>query len=173
MQHRRLLLPLIGVALAALAVGACSSNNKSSSASTGAGENTFGLREFTITPPTNPLHAGHVTITAKNVGGEVHELVIVRASTAGNLQTKPDGSVDEDRIAAADKVGEIEDVAARSSKSDTLNLTPGRYVAFCNIIDNMMGAGSGMMNGGPGMMGGSGMGHVHFAAGMHAPFSVA
>ncbi len=127
------------------------------------------LSEFTIVPPTNALHAGSVPITADNVGGEVHELVIVRAATADALPKKADGSVDEDKIAAADKVGEIDKVAARSQQSQTLDLTSGTYVAFCNIVDTMMSTNSASSTMG-GM--GSGTGHIHFVKGMHITFTV-
>ena len=61
------------------------------------------------------------------------------------------------------------DVTAGSRKSKAFDLTAGTYVAFCNIVDDMMGSSSSMMNG-SGM--GSGAGHVHFAEGMHVTFTV-
>ena len=64
---------IIGTALVFAACGSGKNARPSSSS-----ENTFGLGEFSIIPPTNTLHAGRVTITADNLGGEVHELVIVR-----------------------------------------------------------------------------------------------
>jgi hypothetical protein len=165
MKNRTLSVAAIGIVGAALVFAACDSSKNGSSSS--ASENTFALSEFTVIPPTNTLHSGRVTITANNVGGEVHELVIVRAASAEALPTKSDSSVDEDKIAETDKVGEIENVAARSHKSKTFDLAAGTYVAFCNIIDNMTG--SSMMNG-SGM--GSGTGHVHFSEGMHVTFTV-
>src|SRR4029078_11031478 len=86
---------------ALLAVG-CGSGNSDSSASQS--ENTFVLSEFTIVPPKHVLESGHVTITADNVGGEVHELVILRAGEVETLSKKPDGSLDEEKIAANDKI---------------------------------------------------------------------
>lgn len=158
---------VVGIVAAALALSACGSS-RSSSPPASTSENTFVLSEFTIIPPTNVLRAGAISLTADNVGGEEHELVIVRVANADALPTKADGSVDEDKIPETDKVGEIETLGARSSKSKTFELSSGTYVAFCNLIDNMMGSGSSMMNG-AGM--GSG-GHVHFASGMHVTFTV-
>jgi hypothetical protein len=168
MNSRHVLtLAIAGIVGTALLVTACGSSSKRASPSSAASaENTFVLNEFTIVPPTNTLRAGSVSITADNVGGEVHELVIVRASSAGALPTKSDSSVDEDKIAEADKVGEIEDIVAGAHRSKTFGLTAGTYVAFCNVIDDMMGTDT--------MMGshmGSG-GHVHFAEGMHVTFTV-
>jgi hypothetical protein len=158
----------VGIIGAALVLAACgTSKNGSSSASSS--ENTFVVSEFTISPPTNVLHAGNVLVTADNVGGEVHELVIIRAAGVAALSKKADGSVDENKIPETDKVGEIDAVAARSRKSARFDLTAGRYVAFCNLIDSMMGSSSSMMHG-------SEMepatGHVHFAQGMHLTFTV-
>ncbi len=99
-------------------------------------------------------------LTANNVGSEEHELVLVKASAVSDLPTKADGSVDEDKIAETNKVGEIAHVMSHETQSSTFQLEPGTYVAFCNLIDQKMGSGS-MMNGD--MNGG----HVHFARGMY------
>ncbi len=158
---------VVGILGLALALTSCGSSSKSDSSSPAA-ENTFVLSEFTVIPPSNTLHSGPVTLTAKNVGGEEHELVIVRAASVNALPRKSDDSVDEDKIAASAKVGEIEAVAARSNKTKVFDLKAGDYVAFCNVVDSMMGSGAGMQ--GSGM--GSGMGHVHFHEGMHVAFTV-
>ena len=158
---------LVALVGASSVLAACGGSKSASSSSPA--KDTFVLSEFTIIPPTNTLHPGSVSLSANNVGREAHELVIVRADSVSALPMKSDGAVDEDKIADADKVGEIGDVAARSHKSGTFELAAGTYVAFCNLVDTMMGSSSSMMNG-SGM--GSGMGHVHFAQGMHVTFSV-
>ena len=96
--------------------------------------NRFGLEEWSVTPPAGPM-GGTVQLTAVNNGSQIHELVFVRADSPAALPTKADGSVDEDQIPEADKPGEIEDVDPGRSKSRTLKLAPGRYVAFCNLVD--------------------------------------
>jgi len=164
MRFRKLALAILGVAVLPLALGACGSSSKSSSTSTtGAGENTFGLSEFTIAPPTNALPGGKVTLTANNVGGETHELVIVRAPGFDSLPTNPDGSVDEEKIAESAKMGEIEDVTAQTKKSNAFDLAPGKYVAFCNVVDKATGTTN---------HDAAASGHVHFSSGMHVAFSV-
>ena len=150
---------------AVLGLGACGSSAESSSSPSA--PNTFKLSEFKIVPPANALHAGKVKVIADNVGGEVHELVLVRADSPDALPMKSDGSVDEDKIAESDKVGEIADVAPGSQKSKTFDLAPGTYVAFCNVTDSM--AGTTMMGD---SHSGMGMGHVHFAQGMHITLEV-
>lgn len=176
-MKKRTPVALIGIVGMALVFAACGSSSKSTASSP---DNTFTLSEFTVIPPANALSAGTVSLTADNVGGEVHELVIVRAESSAVLPMKSDGSVDEDKIPASDKIGEIEKVAGRSQKTQTFDLTSGTYVAFCNLVDTMssdttmMGSDTTMMNGTSSPMGGmdSGTGHVHFAKGMHVTFTV-
>ena len=158
---------LLAAALA-LVLTACGVGGGNQSAATNG--KAFVLNEWAITPPTAAIHAGKVTITATNIGGETHELVIVRAKDAGALPTKADGSVDEDRIPDADKPGEIPDIAHGKTVTKTLDLPAGQYVAICNLVDQMGSGDNSMMNGGMGS--GSGMGHVHFRLGMQTSFTV-
>lgn len=171
--------------------GATAPEASTTAITTSSTDGAFVLDEWSIRPPKAALEAGKVEIVAINQGREVHELVLVRAADAASLPTKPDGSVDEDAIAEAKKVGEIADVPANQTRSTSLDLPRGSYVAFCNIVDSMgdgnggmgdgnggMGDGSGGMgNGGmgPGMTGstpGGGMQHVHYALGMVTTFTV-
>lgn len=154
---------IIGIVGAGFAFAACGSSKDGSSSS--ASDDTFVLSEFTVVPPTNALRSGSITITADNVGGEVHELVIARATNQDALPKKSDGTVDEAKIAATDKVGGIEDIAAGAHKSETFDLTAGTYVAFCNIVDAKTGGHSDTSHG-------SETGHVHYAEGMHVTFTV-
>ena len=128
---------------------------------------TFTLNEFTIKLDRPTLPQGKVTLTVNNVGREEHELVLVKANAVSELPTKSDGSIDEEKIPASAKAGEIGHVAAHGTGSAAFDLAPGSYVAFCNIIDKMGAMGS--MGSGT-MMGGSG--HVHFALGMHQLIAV-
>ena len=167
MKNRRLAAATTGIVAMVLVAGACgSSKNRSASLPS---DNTFGLSEFTVIPPKNTLHSGSVTLTANNLGGETHELVIVRAASVDAITKMSDGSVDEGKIAKADKVGEIPDLKAGAHASKTFELSAGTYVAFCNIVDKMMGSSSSTMDG-SGMA--TGTGHVHFAEGMHVTFTV-
>ena len=153
----------------ALVLTACGSSSDSAQSVATSGK-AFVLNEWVITPPTAALHAGKVKITAANIGGETHELVIVRAEDASSLPTKADGSVDEDMIPEADKPGEIPDVGAGKTVTKTFDLPAGHYVAICNLVDEMgMGSG-GTTNGSMGS--GAGAGHVHFHLGMKAAFVV-
>ena len=175
------LLPL--AAVTALVVTACG-DNATTTGSSAASADSFVLTEWSITAPTNPVRAGTVKVAASNRGHETHELVIVRVSSAAALPTKSDGSVDEDKIAESDKVGEIADIAAGKTITKSFDLPPGKYVALCNIVDQMGMGNGGMGNGGMGNggmgnggmgnggMGGTGTVHLHYVLGMITPFTV-
>jgi plastocyanin len=174
-MRRNALLASAAIAIAAIAISACSSSSGDNGMGGGMGnghsssghhssqnQNTprkagqFRLTEWNITADSQQLPSGSQTLTALNTGNHTHELVIVRATDAASLPTKPDGSVDENALKTK-KVGEIADVAAGSSKHATFDLAPGNYVAFCNITDSM---------------GMGGMDHNHFELGMHTTFTV-
>lgn len=163
-----------------------SSSGASSPGSSTSGQPTFVLTEFKIGLD-GTIRPGPVDVKIDNQGGEAHELVIVTGSDPAALPKKADGSVDEDKIAEADKLGESPDVPARSSTTKTFTFKPGTYIAFCNIVDQMGVTGSTMTGGGNGPMGGGGpmgntpstmmggaggTGHIHFAQGMYTTFTV-
>jgi iron uptake system EfeUOB component EfeO/EfeM len=105
---------------------------------------------FTADPMT--AKAGKVTISAKNLGGFEHEVVLVKAADPKELPTKADGTVDEEKITEAQKVGEVEHIAPNSSKKTTFTLEAGKYVMFCNLVEKD--------------------GTSHFAKGMSGTFTV-
>lgn len=92
------------------------------------------LSEWDVEVP-DGIEAGSVAITADNVGGEPHELVIVRADSVDGWEQDDEGKVLEDQFAAADFLGEIEEFEAGGSESGTFDLTAGTYVFFCNIVE--------------------------------------
>ncbi len=152
-------LRLLATAGALVFVSAACGSSPSQSVASRSGQ--FRLDEWSIGADRPTLSAGRQTITAVNLGHHAHELVIVKAANAESLPTKADGSVDEDRLDRV-KVGELADIASGASRHTVLDLAPGSYVAFCNIVGGM-GMGGGTMGG---------MNHVHFADGMHTTFTV-
>lgn len=164
------------IVVAASVLAGCSSSN-GSSASDPAEESdssspSYELADFSVTP-SGTVTAGDVSVRIENRGHETHELVFVRADGASALPLRADGSVDEDRIPAADKLGESGDIPAGQTVTKVFTFTPGTYVAFCNLVETMMAdsmMGGGSMSGGS--MGG-GMTHIHFAQGMATTFTVA
>ena len=163
--HLRVPIVVIGlIAAGSVALAGCGSDKAATSKQSNP---TFTLNEFTIKLDRPALPQGKITLTVNNVGREEHELVLVKANAVSELPTKSDGSIDEEKIPASAKAGEIGHVAAHGTGSAAFDLAPGSYVAFCNIIDKMGAMGS--MGSGT-MMGGSG--HVHFALGMHQLITV-
>lgn len=148
---------------------------------------TFRLDEWSIRAsfwsagPSSTVPAGKTRIIARNVGNETHELVLVRMDDQ-KLPLKADGSVDEEMIPESRKVGEIPGVAGGDEVTKTFDLPAGRYVAFCNLVEQM-GADSHMGSGMDSNMGSGmdsnmesgkdgGMTHVHYKLGMWMSFTV-
>ena len=108
--------------------------------------------EWLLQAASTSVKGGQVKFTVNNVGGFGHELVIVHGSDPKALPTKADGSVDEDQIPEAQKVGEVENIAAKTAKSGTFAMQKGTYVLFCNLSEKD--------------------GTSHFAKGMYTTFTV-
>ena len=96
---------------------------------------TVRVSEWIFEPSAETVTFGDVTIMVNNVGTKEHELVVIKGSDPAAFEKKADGSVDEEKLAEADKRGEVEGVLAASDKSATLALEPGNYVIFCNLVD--------------------------------------
>jgi hypothetical protein len=159
---------LIGVALlaAALAIGAvaCGEEDEDGEEPTAteavetpqAGAVTVNLTEWTVAPEPDAIAAGSVTFNAKNIGGEEHDLMIIKTDLAPEaLPTKDDGSAD-DEGEGIEVLHHIHNVAALGGEdSATVDLEPGAYVLICNVVQETA---SGTVS--------------HYASGMHAAFTV-
>lgn len=90
------------------------------------------------TPAT--VHTGQVSFVASNVGGYVHELVILplaAGASAGKRIPGPNGKVDETgslgEASASCAAGAGEGIASGSVGWVTVTLPPGRYELVCNV----------------------------------------
>src|SRR6266498_1118590 len=91
------------------------------------GEKPGGKYYLTATPGSGT--AGKATITFKNVGTKVHEVVVQKTDTpADKLEVGANHEVSEDA-----SVGEDSETDPGKTKSTTINLPPGNYVFVCNI----------------------------------------
>lgn len=144
---RSLGLLMLVLGLPALALGACSSDESSSDVL---------LSEWIVEPDPDSVDAGEVELTGDNQGGELHELVVVRADSAEDLPTDEDGTVLEDELPEGSLIGEIEDIESGDQASATFDLETGNYVLFCNITE----------------VEDDGEVESHFAEGMHSEFTV-
>lgn len=93
------------------------------------------LSEWIVKPKPKSVKAGTVKLVAKNVGGEVHELVVVRGKDPSALPTDANDAVDEAKIDEDDEVGEIEDIDPGKKKTVKFKLAKGKYILFCNITE--------------------------------------
>jgi hypothetical protein len=166
-------LVLIGVAMVAiatllLAAAACEDDDGDGDATptTGATEPSgtesegatveVDLSEFIVRVDPASAPAGSVTFNVNNVGGEVHEFVVVKTDLAPDaLPTAADGSVDE-AGEGSEVIDEIEDIQPGASEVLALDLDAGAYVLLCNIVEEAE----------------DGTTESHYVEGMHAPFVV-
>lgn len=102
------------------------------------------LHDFGIELADSSFSAGEVTFRLENEGPSVHEFVIVRSDVDPGSLPVVENEVDE---AALDAVDEVEDVAVGATPTLTVDLAAGSYIVICNITG-------------------------HYAAGMHAGFTV-
>jgi hypothetical protein len=82
------------------------------------------------------VKAGSITFEVFNEGPtHKHEFVVVKTDLAPNaLPTKADGSVDETG-AGIQVIGEVEEFDVGKTESTTLTLAAGKYVLFCNVVE--------------------------------------
>jgi uncharacterized cupredoxin-like copper-binding protein len=132
MIHRTTLRPLAAVAtaLALVTIGmGCGGGDSSNKVG-------VTLQEYKVIPNKTEVKAGKVTFEVENTGGTTHEFVVLRADDIASLETKADGSLDEDKLAAPDHIGELEDIHVKAKEPVTFQLAAGKYVLFCNIVQS-------------------------------------
>lgn len=89
---------------------------------------TIRMTEFAFQPKDPVANAGKVTITARNDGKTVHEVVLLKTDKNPAKLPKKSGKVDE-----STSVGEIADVEPGSTKKATFKLAPGKYAMVCGL----------------------------------------
>ncbi|MCB0996412.1 MAG: hypothetical protein KDB21_15050 [Acidimicrobiales bacterium] len=109
------------------------------------------LGEWIVTLEPTSTTAGVVEFVATNGGSLDHELVIVAAESPDEL-TVVEGKVDEDALPEGAFIGEIEAFEAGLTCDGYVDLAPGDYVLFCNLVE--------------------GDGTSHFESGMVTTFNV-
>ena len=93
------------------------------------------ITEWIVAPFPGSVKAGTVTLNAFNIGGEEHELAIIKTDLAPDaLPSKEDGSVDE-ADAAIELIQRIPKFPPGPEiGSATVDLGPGKYVLICNVV---------------------------------------
>lgn len=102
------------------------------------------LRDFSMSPSQQSVAAGNVLFQVHNDAPVTHEFIVVRTNLpADHLPIAPDGlSVNEEWLSS---VGELDEVPASQTGTLALNLSPGRYVFFCNLEGHYLGGMQGVL----------------------------
>jgi uncharacterized cupredoxin-like copper-binding protein len=136
-------------AVAALLLAGCSSAPSSSpsssapasaltsapaSAATGSVKVT--LTEWAVIPDKTSATAGNVTFEVTNAGPQFkHEFVIIKTDLdPADLPADSTGKVDE-AGAGIQFVGEVEELEIGATETASFELTAGKYVLICNIVE--------------------------------------
>jgi uncharacterized cupredoxin-like copper-binding protein len=102
------------------------------------------LTEMKIVPVPTTAAAGQVSFVVKNAGKLPHEMVVIKTDKAAADLGPADSAGTVPETGAQ---GETGDIAAGTNKTVKLKLVAGHYALICNIAG-------------------------HYAAGMHADFTV-
>ena len=95
------------------------------------------VKDFAIAPEQTTLKAGNVEFTVNNTGATIHELVMIKTDLAVDALPLKAGTAEVDEEAAGLTVaGEVEEIGPGTTKSNVIELKPGRYVAICNLADH-------------------------------------
>lgn len=97
-------------------------------------------RDFHIAASARHIRAGAVDLSVRNQGPDDHELIVVREHPGTTLPLRRDGvTLSEERLKPAMVGTALEPGAPGSVRRLRLNLTPGRYVLFCNMAGHYLG----------------------------------
>ena len=113
------------------------------------------LGEFFVDPNPTSVDEGLVAFQATNVGTETHEFHVIRTDLAPDqLPTNPDGTLNME-AGGMEEISELEEIEPGTTRELQVTLNDGRYVLFCNVIEDT-----------------DGMTEAHFSEGMRAAFTV-
>lgn len=93
------------------------------------------LSEFIVQPKPERVRPGRMAFDAQDVGVETHELVVVRAGSPARCPRMPTARSTRSRSPRPTKIGEIEDIEPPKTAKATFRLKAGKYVLFCNIVE--------------------------------------
>ena len=144
-MHKRTAAVVVVVVLGFLVFAGCGDDDDDAGGDEGGGASVsvvltdpFGLAgtpgQFAVEPDPISVDAGSLEIVAKNQGGDLHELVIVKGDDPTALPTDEYGAVIEDDLPEGDFIGEIALVDAGTEESASFDLDAGSYILFCNIV---------------------------------------
>ena len=98
------------------------------------------LSDFKIELSPASVSSGTVAVDGTNNGSHPHEIVVVKGVASSALPTDANGKVDEDKLPADTRIGELEAFSPGKSCSASFDLQPGSYTLFCNVVGAEEGA---------------------------------
>jgi uncharacterized cupredoxin-like copper-binding protein len=112
---------------------------KSAAVAAEGGKVTVDATEYAFDPIAITAKSGKLSITLDNKGKVPHELVVLKTDDAPDALEVSGGRVSEDT-----SVGEVSEIDGGATKTEKIDLKPGKYVFVCNIpghyADGMRGA---------------------------------
>jgi uncharacterized cupredoxin-like copper-binding protein len=97
-------------------------------------------RDFKFELARSNAPAGGVVFDIDNEGPSTHELVVVGTNLPPDgLPLRPDGLTVEEDSPLLQSIGENGDIGLGDRRTLTLQLSPGRYVLFCNLEGHYLG----------------------------------
>jgi uncharacterized cupredoxin-like copper-binding protein len=128
------LLALAVALLAILLVAACGGGKKSGATTTTL---QVTLKEWSVETSKQQVKPGPVTFQVSNQGTMQHDFVVIKSDLPPDgLPVNDTGLVSESQV---NTVSHMVPFAAGSTQSLTLDLTPGKYLLICNIVEMPQG----------------------------------
>lgn len=92
--------------------------------------------EWRIDPAVIDMAPGKVKFVVANQGSRPHELIVLKSDLPPNSLPMIDAKVDESKVKVVDR---IEPFAAGERRELSLELSSGKYLLVCNIVERPSG----------------------------------
>ena len=122
---------VVAVVVAAAACGGGGSGNKSNAPVASTVKVT--LKEWSVEASAQQVKPGSVTFDVTNAGTMPHDFVVIKSDLPPEqLPVDADGRVIESKV---NTLGRVNAFPAGSKQTLSLDLTPGKYLLICNVVD--------------------------------------
>jgi hypothetical protein len=130
-RGHRPVVALVGILFGAMVLAGCSAASGGSVKVT--------LTEWAVVTDKASVPAGTVEFVVTNSGTEfLHEFVVIKSDLAPADLPAVDGKVDEEGD-GINFIGEVEELEIGASGTASFDLTAGKYVLICNIVETGSG----------------------------------
>ena len=91
------------------------------------------LKEWSVEASASQVKLGSVTFEVTNAGTMPHDFVVIKSDLPPDqLPVDADGRVIESKV---NTLGRVDAFPAGSMQTLSLDLTPGKYLLICNVVD--------------------------------------